>query len=320
MTEPQPEAVLLSYTLEPGSSFTYEVDLEQRIDLTSEGDGSAVGDEDLPGEMSILVSGTTDFTHTVAEGPEAGTYEVRIQGVFDDMSVEGRIDGAPVQQGDIPEVAELSPIDVTVIVDEQGNLIPQESDLDSLGGALGGLEGLGAFAAGTDLGRLVGPLLPDEPVTVGDIWVETIETPTPMGVNEPITTETTSVVTGTGTVDGEEVLVIDTLMVTSMIEFDLAEFLIGFFSAFMPDDASPEDQAELDALTEDLKFQFSIDESSGEMTTWFDARAGVARQAEFQSSVHMIMDINMPDQVTGELIELILDMTIDQAANYRLVR
>lgn len=274
--------------------------------------------------MSIALDGSTTFTHSVAEGPEPGTYEVTIQGEFTDLRVEGTIDGEPVEPGDVPGVAEMEPIDVTIVVDEQGNIVSQPDEMgDLFGGDLGGLGGLGGLenlAPGAEVGRLVGPPLPDGPVTVGDTWTETIEIPMPMGLDgNPVTTEISSEVTGTETIDGEEVLVIETEMITSTIEFDLAEFLIGFFSAFLPDDASDEDRAELDALIEDLRFLFIIDESVGNMTTWFDAEAGLARQADLDSETHMIMDLNMPDDSTGEMRGFILDMNIDQTVTYRLI-
>ena len=322
--ESAPEAMLLSYSLQPGSTHSYEVTLDQQIDLTSEGEGAAAGDEELPGSMSITLDGTTIFTHTVAEGPEPGTYEVTIRGEFTDLAVEGTVDGEPVQPGEVPDVAEMEPIDITIIVDEQGNLISEPAQTgDLFGGDLGGLGGLGGLenlAPGTELGRLVGPPLPEEPVTVGDSWSETREIPMPMGLEgNPVTTEINSEVIATDILDGEDVLVIETEMITSPIEFDLAEFLIGFFSAFLGEDASEEDQAELDALIEDLRFLFVIDESIGNMTTWFDTEAGLARQSELDSETHLIMDLNMPDQATGEMMGLVLDMNVDQVVSYRLV-
>jgi len=245
---------------------------------------------------------------------------VQIQGEFTDLAFDGTIDGEPAESGAIPDVADIPPIDVTIVVDEQGNVIPQGGELgDLFGGELGGLSGFGDMAPGTDLGRLVGPPMSDTPVTVGDMWSKTVEVPMPMVEGGPITTEITSEVTSVDTFEGEEVLVIETQTVTSMIRFDLAEFLIGFFSSFMPEDATAEDQAELDALMEDLKFLFDIDETIGEMTTLFDAEAGLARKADFASSTQMVMDINMPDQTTGELIAFVLDMNIDQSADYRLI-
>jgi len=313
--EPAPEAIQLAYSLEPGSTFSYEVNLDQQIELTTLGDGTVAGDEELPSSMSITLDGTTIFTHSVAEGPEPGTYEVTIQGEFTDLAVDGTIDGESVAPGDVPDVADMDPIDVTIIVDDQGNLISGPGEIgDLFGGDLGGLGALGGLenlAPGGELGRLVGPPLADEPVTVGDTWSETREIPLPMGLEgNPVTTEIDNEVTGTDTIDGKEVLVIETEMITSPIEFDLAEFLIGFFSAFLGDDASEEDRAELDALIEDLRFLFMIDESVGNMTTWFDAAAGLARQAELDSETNLVMDLNMPDETTGEMRGLVLDIRL----------
>ena len=164
-TQPVPEAMQLSYTLEPDTTFTYEVDLSQQIDMTTEGDAEAAGDEQMPGAMSITLDGTTTFTHTVAEGPEPGTFEVTIQGEFTDLTVEGTVDGEPADSREVPDLADIPPIDVTFVVDEQGNVISEETDsADPLGG-LGGLGGFGdleSLAQGTELGRLVGPPLPEE--------------------------------------------------------------------------------------------------------------------------------------------------------------
>lgn len=317
---PQPEPMLLSYTLEPGSSFTYEVDLDQQIDLTSEGDGTAVGDEEIPAQMSISLTGTTPFTYTVSEGPEPGTFEVRIEGEFGDLSVAGTVDGEPVESDDVPEMAEMAPIDVTIVVDEHGNPVSRGGEQSDFGNALGGLEGFGDITPGPDLGRLVGPPLPEEPVTVGDTWSDTVETPSVLGgEGKSITTETTSEVIGTDSIAGADVLVIETQITTSSIEFDLAEFLAGFLSALAPEGASAEDTAELEAMMEDLRFLLNIDEVVEDATTWFDAGAGVARQAEFVSSTHMTMDVNMPDETTGEMLGFMLDMTVEQTTIYRLI-
>ena len=310
------EAQLLSYKLEAGDQYTYEVGIDQSIELKAEGDATALGEEEIPGDMSLDLTGTTTFTHSVAEGPEEGTYEVRITGDFTNLSISGTIDGEPFEESEIPDFTEIEPIDITVIVDEQGNIIPQDDELGDLFG--GDLGSLGDFAgAGSSPGQFVGPPFPNEEVAVGDTWSETIELPG-MLTEEPVTTEINSEVVGTDTVDGNDVFVIDTRSVTSMIEFDLGAFLFGFLTAFVPEDATPEEQAEIEALAEDLRFLFTIDETTSDLTTWFDAEAGYARMAEFSSSTHFVMDINMPDEETGEMVGFIMDMSIAQSVTYHL--
>jgi len=321
---PTPEAMLLSYSLEPGSTLTYEVDMDQSIVMSVDGDASALGDgEEIPAEMDLSIAGSTTFTHEVAEGPEPGTYAITITGDLSDLQVTGTMDDEPVSRGDIPDLAGMEPVEVTIVVDEKGNVIPDESNLgeglDFFGG-LGGfdmLENMGPGAGGS-AGQFIGPPFTEEEVTVGDSWSETVEIPTLPG-DDPILTHIDSEVVGTDVIDGAGVLVIETTTATSAIEFDLAEILIGFMTAFLPEDATPEEQAEMDAMVEQLRFAFSIDPTASEMTTWFDFEAGLSRQADFLNTTHLIMDIKVPDEDTGDLVEMALDMTVAQDITYRLL-
>lgn len=318
-TAPAVEAVQLSYALEPGTSHTYEVDMNQTIDLSTSGDTSALGEEeDLPGNMSLTMTGTTVFTYAVAEGPEAGTYEITITGDFSALEFSGTIDGESVDSSEIPEMAEMEPVDVTIVVDEQGNVIPENSTGagEDLFGAFGGLDMLEQFGAAAP-GQFIGPPFSEDEVTVGDTWSEIVETPM-MPDAEPVVTSVESEVVSTDTVDGSDVFVIETTSTTSAFEFDLGELLIGFMSAFVPEDASEEELAELDAIVEQLRFAFSVDETTADMTTWFDPEEGVSRRAELNNETHMVMDVNIPDEATGELVEFAMDMTIGQDLTYRL--
>lgn len=318
--QPEVEAVQLSYALEPGTSYEYEVDMVQTIEMTAEGDASALGgDEELPGEASIEVTGTTVFTHAVAEGPEPGTYELSITGDFSDMEFTGTIDGESVDSGDIPDLAEMEPVNTTILVDEQGNPITDESGDPSqdLFGNLGGLDMLDQFGSNGGVGQFIGPPFSEDEVTVGDTWSDTIEVPTMPG-QDPVTTQIDSEVVGTDTVEDHEVFVIETTNSTSAIEIDLAEMLLGFITGFAPDDLSDEEQAEMDAIASQLRFAFSMDPQVHELTTWFDYESGLARRAEFTGQSHIVMDVNVPDEATGELSGLSLDMTLDQDVTYRL--
>ena len=318
-TTPAPEAVVLSYSLEAGTTYQYEVDMDQTIDLTSTGDTTAMGEGEIPGEASINIQGTSVFAYTVSDGPEPGTFEIEIVGDFSDLEFGGTVDGESVDSSEIPEMAEIEPVDVTIVVDEQGNVIPDDSSglgEDFLGG-LGGLDMLDQFGAAAGTSQFVGPPLSEDEVTIGDTWSETIEVPTMPGV-EPVTTQVENEVVGTDTIEGSEVFVIETTTTTGAVEFDLAEFLIGFMSSFMPEGATDEEQAQLDAIIDDLRFVFSIDETVSDMTSWFDPEAGLSRQTELASDTHMVMDVNIPDETTGEMVEFAMDMNLSQQITYRL--
>jgi hypothetical protein len=317
--DPPVEPVVLSYSLQPGNTYEYEVDLDQTIDLTSEGDTSALGPDDgFPTEAALTVQGTTIFTYTVSEGPETDTFEINIVGDFADLEFGGTVDGEPVDAADIPDLAEMEPVDVTIVVDEQGNVIPEDSVGlgEGLFGGLGGLDMLEQIGSAAT-GQFFGPLFPDDEVTVGDTWSETIVTPA-MPAADPVTTEIQSEVVAVDTIDDSEVFVIETTSTTGTVEFDLAELLIGFLSSFMAEDATEAERAQMDTLIDELRFAFSIDETVSDMTTWFDFEAGVSRQTEYASDTHMTMDISIPDEATGEMADFAVDMTIGQATTYRL--
>jgi len=312
-----PDAKRLTYSLEAGTSYEYEVTLDQSIQMATEGDTTAMGDEEIPGDMSVAVKGTTTFSHSVAEGPEPDTYEITITGDFSDLSITGTVDGEPIDE--LPDIAAMDPIEHTVVVDASGRPIREDSDeFGDLFGSFGGVPDmgdLGSLGSGFEFSH-VGPQFPDDELTVGDTWTDTVEAPMTMG-EDPVTTEIVSTVTAVEEIDGAEVLVIETTSTTSAIEFDLAEFLIGFLMAFAPEGG--EGSEDLEALTENLRFLFSIDETVNDLITWFDAEAGLARKADYSGGTHLVMDINMPDEESGEMIGFILDMTLDQSVGYRLL-
>jgi len=313
-----PEAGKLSYTLEPGAGFEYEATLDQHIELTATGDPSVMGGEAFPVDMSADISGVTTLTHTVAEGTEPGTFEVTISGEFSDLTVEGTMDGEPIDPDELPDLGVTKPINVTVVVDEQGNVV--EPGSDSFGDLfMGGLSELDALAgAVVDPAQLVGPPLPDHEVAVGDTWSKTINVPIPMNDQE-ITTEVVSEVTGTDAVDGADVLVIETESTTSKIEVDLSDFLIGMFKSMAETGAEEADAADLEAIEEGLRFAFTVDESTTDMTTWFDPAAGRARKAVRSGDAHVSMDVAFPDEPAGGMIELGMEMDIDQLMEFRLL-
>ncbi len=309
---PQVESMQLRYALVDGTVHEYEVGFEIAVQMTVTGDASMMMEaEDFPGELDVVMTGTTSFTYEVADGPEPGTYEVTITGEFSDVQVEGTANGEPVDTIAVPELAEMDPVHTTVIVDEQGNVLGDDSgENDLFGGGFGDFMGPGA-----DLGRFIGPPMPTEEVEVGSTWTETIETPFFMG--DPIVTEIDSEVTD---IDADGVFHIETETRTSEVSVDMAAFLIGMFEAFVPEEATEEELAELETLKEQLRFLFSIDEAASNLQTRFDPSLGLATDAVFSGSSHVVMDVNMPDEETGELVAFALDMAMTQNVTYRLAK
>jgi len=320
-TTAAPEAVLLSYALAAGDEYHYEVGLHQHIELQASGDASLMGDEEVPGDASVDLAGTATFTHAVSDGPEPGTYEIHITGDFTDVSVSGLVDGEPVDSGETPEFAALEPIDVTVTVDDQGNLIlgDEEAAGDPLAGMFGDLGALGEGAPtpGLDLGQFIGPPFSDEEVAVGDTWSEEIETPG-LG-DDPVVTSITSTVTGVDEVDGTEVLVIESNTSTSLIEFDLGQFFAGMFGAFLPEGATEEEEAEVEEMLAQLQFLITVDGSTADSTTLFDPEAGLAKESSTTAFTNIAMDMNIPDEETGEMVGFEMTMTLDQDITYKLI-
>ncbi len=317
VTADLPDEVLLSYTLKSGDVFVYDVDLSQTIQLTAEGSSGELSDEEIPGSANIELDAEGVFTYEVNEGPEPGTFEITITGELTDVSATGDVDGEPIDQGEIPEFASLDPVETTVVVDEQGNIVPSSSDeLDPFADMFGGMSALEGGFPGQELGQFFGPPFNDEEVTVGSTWSSTVEIP---GFDdEPIVTNVQAEVTGTDVVGGAEVFVIESNATTSPIEFDLGQFFIGMMTAFAPEDPTPEEQVEIDALIENLRFVISIDETVANTTTYFDAEAGLSRQFSLDSSANIGMDMNFPDEESGELAGFVMDMSISQIINHSL--
>jgi hypothetical protein len=316
-----PDAVLLSYDLRPGASLTFVLELDQTMDMTTTGNPSVLDDEEMPREMTLHVSGPTTITYSVAEGPTDGTFEVTVTSDLSGLEFTGTIDGEATTADDIPEFAEMEPISTSFIVDEKGNLIGgggMDMPNDLFGDLFGGLGGMGGAAPGmaTDPGRFFGPVLPDDEVSVGDTWTETIETPL-MG-DDVATTQTSSTVVGIEELDGVQVFVIETVAASSEIRFDMAELLLALFEGFMGSESSEEDLEMLELLRDQLRFVFTVDASESHMTTKFDPDRGLPLETEVHGQNHMAMDVNVPDDETGEMVSFTLDMNVTQRMVYRL--
>lgn len=312
-----PDAVALSYTLASGQVYVFEVDMEGSVEMTSTGDPDAMGEGDLPGEAAFQISGTAVITYEVSDGPEAGTFTVKITGDWSDLVFSGTVDGEPIDEDDPPGFADMDPVDVTIVVDANGRPIQEGSDgFDDLFGGFGAFEDL--LSGGFNLGSFFGPPFSDGEVTVGDTWTETVDVP---GMGDDVfTTEIRSRVARTESLGGVEVFVIDTVTDTPLIEFDLAEMIIGMFEAFLQfGNPTAEELAEFYEMAEQIRFAFRIEPATTTMTTWFDNEAGITRQLEIDGSVSMAFDLAMPDEDTGEVAAFALELKTTQSVRQRLI-
>lgn len=297
------EPISLRYGLEDGDELVYDVDLEQSLVLETSGSATAVAEEEIPATADVTIDATGVFTYRVAEGPEEGTLAVAIEGEFSDVAVEGTVDGEPVD--DVEEVGQFgvaAPVSRTVVIDPRGRVVPDTTTgSDPLG--LGSLP-LAGLAG--DLGRVVGPALPEGEVTPGESW--TVTSQQAAFGDETIETTVTASVTGTDQIDGREAVVIDATTETGPLVVDLSEFFAGFMGAF-------DDPAE---VTEDIVFRIDVEPSTSESTTAFDPDEGVAIRSTVEGPSALSMEVALPDDATGEVQSFDVSLDVEQAITYAL--
>lgn len=208
-TAVQAEAAAFVYSYEPGDHHEYAFTLEQNLQMTveAEGDDALLGDE-LPGDINVTTSIAGTVSYDIAEGPDAGTRQISISGIFDELEVDGTVDGEPleegmIEEGTVPDLVEVP--DITIVIDEHGRLVSVDGeevpeDLPFFGDPF---SELGDFTSGGLNGHF-GPAFPDEPLAVGDTWSftqsEEIE-----GLDATMSVDSTYEVMGTETFNGRTV-------------------------------------------------------------------------------------------------------------------
>lgn len=289
-TAPQAEPAVFTYSYTAGDTYRYDLRLQQHVTMHTEtsDDPTFFGSGETPSDVDVTSTVAGSIDYTIGDGPEPGTVRLDISGVFDDLSVEGTIDGEPaadsdLQDGTVPDLIEVP--DVTVVVDESGRIVSVNGeatpdDAGVLGDPFAGVAGI--TSGGID--RPFGPQFPDRPLAVGDTWTEEITEPIP-DLDQEMTSSVTYTVTGLDTIDGHDVAVIEFTAANSGIEIDLGEAFQAMFDAFagMAEDAG--DTADIPTI----EFVVSVDDSEGSGTFWFDQKAGVVRQVDQTYTVPMTM-------------------------------
>ena len=299
----------LAYAYADGDQLSYQISIEQDISMKADGNEIATASEDFPGTAEIAQTIGGSLFYDVSAGPEQGTHTLNITSELDQLEMIGTVNGEPVDPtGDQLDFASIEPIKATLVIDGQGKVLDAEAgglDLSQMLGDLGALQDL----AGGNLGQHLGPPFPGRSLSLGETWTDeqTVE-----ALEQTVTTKASYTVTGRDEIDGHEVFVIESHATTSAFTLDLGQFLASLFGGFAGTAEDQASQAELEAMLAQLEFRISVDDVNVTGTTWFDPVAGLVRKAEQASDLAMTMDMAVPDEASGELMEMTMVMEMAQ--------
>ena len=314
-TPPTAEAVVFAYSYEPGERHEYAFDLDQNLRMTveAEGDESLLGDNP-PGDINVTTSIAGNITYDITDGSSPDTRQISISGVFDDIAIEGTIDGESleeglVEEGTIPDLITVP--DVTIVIDELGRLVSVDGeeipeDMAFFGDPFGELED---FTSG-GLGGHFGPRFPDEPLEVGDTWSFT-QSDEIEGLDTVMSVTSTYTVTGTETMGGHQVAVIEFTTETSEVVLDLGAMFQALFDAFgeMGTELGDETPGPAPEIP-DITFLITVAPSTANGTVWFDQGAGIVTKFSQNTitNISMLMDLSDAENVARTAVNMDLDM------------
>ncbi len=306
---PDFEPTLLSYHYPSSGEVEYAVSIEQQAEMRLDGGAAA---EMPPGPITVnsILAGT--LSYRTDPGAEENTTIIRILSDFKVVENKASMGGMPTDEiVDAPGFE--TPIDITVVVDQQGNVLEFSSkELDDLVGNENFLPN--SSAGNQQFSRPVGPAFPDHPVDVGDTWTERTEEEGPGGM--VITNAEHRLVAVEGTED-RPILVVESEYQTEPFEWDMSEFLTGMFGAFS--DELPEDEAqEGQEVLSEFKLLISVTPGPVQATTWFDPQAGLVIESEHQAQGEVTTHMTFPGE-TGEPFAIITATAYDQDVFYQLI-
>lgn len=303
---------MLSYRYPSEGAVEYSLFIEQQAEIALEG-GPA---EEMPPDgiqMATALEGT--ISYQTSPGPDETT-TIRITTdikIIDNKMSMGGITIPTPPDAEAPGFE--TPIDVTVVVDHQGNVLESASEaLDSLFPGEGFLPT--ASMGSQELNRPFGPAFPDYPVDVGDTWTERVEQEGPAGMGMIVTTAEHRLA-GLDTVAGRTIMVIESEYRTEAFEWDMSEFLQGMFGLFA-DEPSEEDTPEREPATPEFTLLVSASPSTVIAVTRFDPDAGLVLEGDYQASGEVTTNMTVPDE-TGEPADIITSVGYDQTVTYQLI-
>jgi hypothetical protein len=317
-TAPEAVPVAFAYAYEPGDHHDYAFTLDQDLAMTvaAEGAESLLG-ADLPEDINVTTSIAGTVSYDIAAGPEPGTRQISISGVFDEFGIEGTVDGEPVEEemvaeGQVPDLVEVP--NVTIVIDERGRLVSVDGqDIPENMPFFGDpFSRLSDFTSGGLSGHF-GPAFPDEPLADGATWSvsqsEELE-----GLDATVEIDTTYTYAGTETLGEHKVAVVRFTTETSEVVLDLGEMFQALFDAFGELGAETGDEStSTRPEIPDITFSITVAPSTAEGTVWFDRDEGIVVKSsqDTTATISMLMDISDAAETVRTAVTMRLGMQLD---------
>lgn len=310
---PEFEPRVVSYRYPASGEVSYRMSIQQEADVTVE---SGSPEEDPPGPIRISSTLEGTISYQTGPGPEEGTTSIRILSDLALVANKMQMGGITVPSSPDSEAPGFeTPIDITVVVDQQGNVLEIASEeLDEL---FGGESFLSANSIGSqELSRPFGPAFPDHPVGIGDTWTERTEQEGPADMGMIVTTAEHRLVE-VDTEGESPVLVVESQYRTEAFEWDMTEFLKEMFGAFTDELDSEEAREGQEAISE-LTMLVSASPTTAVAVTRFDSDAGLVLEGDYQVSGEVTTHMTIPDE-TGETTTIFSATGFDQTMTYQLI-
>lgn len=306
---PEFEPMVLAYRYPASGEVSYQMSIQQEAEVTIEGGPPG---ETPPGPIGVSSTLEGTISYRTSPGPDEGATSIRILSdlelVENKMSMGGITMPSP-PDGEAPGFE--TPIDITVIVDQQGNVV--EVAGEAMGEMFGGQSLFPTNSIGNqELNRPFGPAFPDHPLDVGDTWTEEIEQEGPAGMGTIVTTAEHRLV-GVDTEEGRTILVVESEYRTDAFEWDMSELLTGMFGAF-----AEELSEEGEEFAPEFTMLMSATPSTVVAVTRFDSEAGLVLTGDYQVSGGVTTNMTIPDE-TGEPTGIISTVSYDQTVTYQLI-
>ncbi len=316
------EPTLISYRYPSDNEVEYAITIEQEAEVTLVTFEGGPEEEMPPGPIVTATTLEGTISYQTSPGPEENTTTIRIISDIEVTENQMSMGGITIPTPPDAETPGLNTaIDITLVVDEQGNVLEVSSDALGEISELFGDESLFPtdLMGSQQMDQPFGPAFPDYPLEVGDTWTERTEEEGPAGMGAIVTTAEHHLVE-VDTQGGRQILVVESKYQTEAFEWDMSEFLQAMFGAFGQD---PEETTEEDAPPgleglPEITMIISMAPSTTVEVTRFDTDAGLVIGGEYQVSGGVTTNMAFPDE-NGDTNPIISTATFEQTGAYRLV-